>query len=70
MLPLIIPYSYKEIPSYAFVQDYIVQEYLDAPLLVDNKKFDLRVYVLVTSLDPLIAFIADEAMVRFCTEEY
>jgi len=47
-----------------------VQEYLDSPLLVENKKFDLRIYVLVTSVDPLIAFIADEAMVRFCTEEY
>ena len=38
--------------------------------MVDNKKFDLRVYVLVTSLDPVVAFLADEAMVRFCTEEY
>jgi hypothetical protein len=47
-----------------------VQEYLDRPLLVDYKKFDLRIYVLVTSIDPLIAFIGEEAMVRFCTEDY
>ena len=39
-------------------------------MLVDNKKFDLRIYVMVTSVDPLVAFIADEAMVRFCTEDY
>ena len=26
--------------------------------------------MLVTSVDPLVAFIADEAMVRFCTEDY
>ena len=38
--------------------------------MVDNKKFDLRVYVLIISLDPLIAYIADEALVRFCTENY
>ena len=57
-------------PAYTFQQEYIVQEYLDRPLLVDNKKFDLRIYVLVTSVDPMIAFIADEAMVRFCTEDY
>lgn len=39
-------------------------------MLVNNKKFDLRTYVVVTSLDPLVAFVADEALVRFCTEEY
>lgn len=47
-----------------------MQDYLDKPLLIDNKKFDLRIYVLVISVDPLVAFIADEALVRFCTEEY
>jgi hypothetical protein len=26
--------------------------------------------VLVTSIDPLIAYISDEALVRFCTEDY
>lgn len=47
-----------------------MQEYLANPLLVDNKKFDFRVYVMVISLDPLIAYVADEALIRFCTEDY
>ena len=32
---------------------HIVQEYVAAPMLLDGFKFDLRVYVVVTSLDPL-----------------
>lgn len=62
--------SMKDIPKYAIQQEYVVQDYLAHPLLLDKKKFDLRVYVLVTDLAPMTAFIADEAMVRFCTENY
>jgi len=32
---------------------HIVQEYISSPLLLDTLKFDLRVYVVVTSTDPL-----------------
>lgn len=32
---------------------HIVQEYISSPLLLDMLKFDLRVYVVVTSIDPL-----------------
>ena len=44
-------------------------------MLIDNKKFDLRIYVMVTQLGAYpdqkpIAFIADEGLVRLCTEDY
>ena len=48
----------------------VVQRYMRSPYLVDGYKFDLRIYVLITSWDPLKIFIYDEAMVRFATEEW
>lgn len=48
----------------------VVQRYMRSPYLIDGYKFDLRIYVLVTSCDPLKVFIYKEGMVRFATEEW
>ncbi|CAE8622834.1 unnamed protein product [Polarella glacialis] len=49
----------------------VVSEYIADPLLVDMRKIDLRVYVLVTKLAPVLeAFIFREGLVRFCGEAY
>ncbi|GCC38160.1 hypothetical protein chiPu_0016672, partial [Chiloscyllium punctatum] len=48
----------------------IVQEYLDKPFLLEGYKFDLRIYTLVTSCDPLRIFLYNDGLVRMGTEKY
>ncbi len=49
---------------------YIVSRYIDNPLLIGRRKFDLRLYVLVTSWQPLQAYIHRSGFARFCAVQY
>lgn len=49
----------------------IVQRYISNPCLLENgQKFDLRIYVLLTSIDPLRVYIYREGLVRFASSKY
>ena len=48
----------------------IVQKYIENPLLIKGKKFDIRQWVLVTSWEPLDVYVFDNAYIRLCTSDY
>ncbi len=49
---------------------YLVSKYLDRPHLLNNKKYDLRIYVAVLSFTPLKIYLYYNGLVRFATEDY
>ncbi|KAM9709206.1 tubulin monoglutamylase TTLL4 isoform 2-T13 [Menidia menidia] len=48
----------------------LVQKYLHKPYLISGSKFDLRIYVYVTSYDPLRVYIFSDGLVRFASCKY
>jgi tubulin polyglutamylase TTLL1 len=49
---------------------YVISRYINDPLLIGGKKFDLRIYVLVTSYRPLKVFVYRHGFARFTTVNY
>ncbi|XP_069472972.1 tubulin monoglutamylase TTLL4 isoform X2 [Ambystoma mexicanum] len=48
----------------------LVQRYLHKPYLISGSKFDLRIYVYVTSFDPLRVYLFTDGLVRFASCKY
>ncbi|XP_050514072.1 probable tubulin polyglutamylase ttll-15 isoform X1 [Diabrotica virgifera virgifera] len=48
-----------------------LQEYVDKPLLVSGHRFDIGIYTIITSVEPLRVYIYNgEGLLRFCPEKY
>lgn len=48
----------------------IVSKYIADPLCIDGHKCDVRLYVAVTSFDPLLIYLYEEGLVRLATVKY
>jgi len=59
-----------EISEVPLNESLVISKYISNPLLINGLKFDLRLYVLVTSFDPLKIYIYNEGLVRFASEPY
>jgi tubulin polyglutamylase TTLL1 len=56
--------------TYTINETYVISKYLENPLLVSDKKFDMRIYVLVTSYHPLKVWLFRHGFCRFCNEKF
>jgi tubulin polyglutamylase TTLL4 len=48
----------------------LVSKYVSKPHLLRGYKYDMRIYILVTSFEPLKAYIFTEGLVRLATQPY
>ena len=51
-------------------EKYLISKYLDNPHLIKGRKYDLRLYVLVTGIKPLRIYLNKEGLVRIAANNY
>jgi Tubulin-tyrosine ligase family len=63
-------YIVSDVSEISLEEVSVVSKYISNPLLINGHKFDLRIYVLVTCIDPLRIYVFKEGLARFATHEY
>lgn len=64
------PQQLRQFLSQPSLVNFVVQPYLSQPLLQRGRKWDVRTYVLVTSVLPMRVYLFTEAIVRYASAKY
>jgi len=51
-------------------QKCLISSYVDNPHIINGKKYDLRLYVVITNFSPLKLYLYNEGLTRFASEDY
>ncbi|CAK9305102.1 unnamed protein product [Gordionus sp. m RMFG-2023] len=71
MEPDLIMAKYRNKATSSNEEVAFVQTYIRDPLLIDGRKFDIGMYVLITSLSPLRVYVYwGDVLFRFCPRDY
>lgn len=62
-----VVHKWSQVPTDSSI---VVQRYISRPYLINDTKFDMRIYVLVTSFHPLRIYIYQDGLVRFASVQY
>ena len=57
-------------PRFPHLRNVVVQRYTSNPLLIGGHKFDCRVYIAITNINPLIGYVYDEGLARFASQPF
>ena len=63
-------YLYKRAKTLTVPPQILISRYIDKPHLINKKKYDLRIYVLILSFSPLRIYLYNNGLTRFATEDY
>ncbi|XP_064114638.1 tubulin monoglutamylase TTLL4-like isoform X1 [Macrobrachium nipponense] len=62
-----VVHKWSQVPTESSL---VVQRYISRPYLINDTKFDMRIYVLVTSFHPLRIYLYQDGLVRFASVQY